>query len=297
MFLYNEKLHSYKEFPLKVAELGLVHRHEMSGVTYGLFRVRRFTQDDAHIFITDEQIKDEVIDIIKLVGRIYKQFGFTYSVEISTRPEKSIGTKEQWDYAEDSLKKALKELKLDFKLNESQGAFYGPKIDFHIKDAIARTWQCGTIQLDMAMPERFDLTYEGKDGKKHRPVMLHRAIYGSLERFIGILIEHYAGQFPLWLSPVQVILLTITDAQKEYVKKLSQKLKELDIRVEIDTRNESMSKKVRDAQLNYIPYILTIGDREIQNKELAVRTLDGKIKTEKINLFIERILKEIKERK
>ncbi len=290
ILIYKEKLHSYKEFPLRIGEFGLVHRHELSGVLAGLFRVRSFVQDDAHIYCTNEQIKDEVINMIKLTDRIYNTFGLKYHVELSTRPEKYIGTAKMWKTAERALEDALKKIKIDYKVNKGDGAFYGPKIDFHVKDCLGRTWQCGTIQLDFAMPEKFKLTYEGKDGRKHRPVMLHRTIIGSLERFMGILIEHYAGKFPLWLSPVQVVLVTVTDKCVKYAKIVEEELKDKNIRVELDSRSESIGRKVRDAQLKKINFIITIGEKEVKNKTLAVRE-DNKIKFGvKIDNFISELL-------
>ena len=297
ILIYKSKIRSYKDFPLKIGEIGLVHRHELSGVLYGLFRVREFTQDDAHIFIEEHQIEDAILGVIKLVDTVYKKFGFEYKVELSTRPDDFMGSVELWNKAEESLKKALKKAGLDFKINEGDGAFYGPKIDFHIKDCIGRTWQCATIQLDFQMPERFDLTYEGKDGKKHRPVMLHRVIYGSIERFMGILIEHFAGKLPLWLAPVQVNIMTVTDRSKEYAEEIKNLLFNNGLRVEIDDRSESISKKVRDAQLKRIPIIITIGDKEVESKTLAIRTLDGKIKFNvKPEELLEKILKNVKDR-
>ncbi len=298
ILIYKSRLHSYKELPLRIAELGLVHRHELSGVLNGLFRVRTFTQDDAHIYCMEEQIEEEVISIIKLIDRIYKVFNLPYYIELSTRPSKSIGSDVMWKTAETALKSALKKIKAKYKLNPAGGAFYGPKIDFHIKDALDRTWQCATIQLDFAMPERFDLTYEGQDGRKHRPVMLHRTIYGAIERFLGILIEHYAGKFPLWLAPVQIRLLSLTDRNKKYVEKLEKEFKEFGIRVDVDTRSESMGKKVRDAQAELIPIIVTIGDKEQKSKTLAVRTLDGKVSFGiKTKIFLEKVQNSIKQRK
>ena len=298
MLVYKENIHSYKEFPLKVAEVGLVHRHELSGVLNGLFRVRSFFQDDAHIFCMKEQIEDEVIKVIKLTDRIYKTFGLDYELELSTMPKKHIGTKKMWDLAEKKLGNVLKKVKKKYELNPGDGAFYGPKIDFHIRDSLGRTWQCATIQLDFAMPEKFDLTYEGRDGKKHRPVMLHRTIYGGIERFLGILIEHYGGKFPLWLSPVQVRILTVTDRSNKFSKEVEEKLKEEGIRVEIDDRSESISKKVRDAQNLKIPLMLTIGDKEVKAKTLAVRTSDGDIKFGvKVDKFVKDVKEDIKEKK
>jgi len=278
MLIYKETTKSYRDLPLKMGEMGLVHRHELSGVLAGLFRVRCFTQDDAHIFMTEDQIKDQIIGAINLTDKIYKQFGFEYMLELSTRPEKSIGTAKQWETATNGLKSALDQLKKDYKINEGDGAFYGPKIDFHLKDTLGRTWQCGTIQLDMAMPERFDLTYEGKDGKKHRPVTIHRTILGSIERFFGILIEHFAGNFPLWISPVQARIITVADRFMKYGKKVKKELEQAGLRVEIDERTESVSKKVRDAQIEHIPLIINVGEKEEKAGTIAVRTLDGKVK-------------------
>lgn len=292
LLIYKSRLHSYKEFPLKVAELGLVHRHELSGVLNGLFRVRAFTQDDAHIFCTEEQIEDEIINVIKLAEEIYKNFDLNYSLELSTRPEKRIGSDKMWDSAEKALEKALKKLKFNYKLNEGDGAFYGPKIDFHIKDSLGRTWQCGTIQVDFSMPEKFDLTYDGKDGRKHRPVMLHRALLGSIERFMGIIIEHYAGKFPLWLSPVQVKIITVNDKADAYALELYEALKENDIRAELDLRQESVSKKVRDAQKEMVNYVINLGDKEINNKTLAIRDRNGKLT---FNVSLEKFVKDLKE--
>ncbi|MCG2718748.1 MAG: threonine--tRNA ligase, partial [Nanoarchaeota archaeon] len=298
VLVYKTHLHSYREFPMKHAEVGLVHRHEMSGVLNGLFRVRVFHQDDAHIYCMEEQIKDEVIKIINLIDRMYKTFGLEYNMELSTKPDKSIGSDKMWKTAEASLKNALKEIKADYQLNPGDGAFYGPKIDFHIKDSLGRTWQCATIQLDFAMPERFDLTYEGADGKKHRPVMLHRVIYGAVERFLGILIEHYAGKFPTWLSPVQVVLMTVTDRNAKFAQEIYTKMKEAGIRVELDDRSESIGKKVRDNQLKKTNFMITLGDKEQEKKTLAIRTRDGKVKFGvKVDAFVKDIIKEIKERK
>ena len=298
ILVYKSKLHSYKEFPLKLAELGLVHRHELSGVLNGLFRVRNFTQDDAHIYCTKEQLEDEIKKVINLTGDIYGTFGLKYELELSTRPEKSIGSAAMWSDAENSLKNALESLKLDYQLNPGDGAFYGPKIDFQIKDSLGRSWQCGTIQVDFSMPEKFDLEYDGSDNRKHRPVMVHRAILGSLERFLGIMIEHYAGKFPLWLSPVQVKIMNVNDDVLKYANKIKEELEENDIRVELDDRNESISKKVRDAQNQKINYMVTIGEKEVKAKKLAIRTRDGKvsfgISTTK---FIKDLKKEIEDKK
>ncbi|MBT3310515.1 MAG: threonine--tRNA ligase [Desulfobacterales bacterium] len=278
MLLYGEKSHSYKEFPMRVGEIGLVHRHELSGVLSGLFRVRAFHQDDAHIFMMPDQIEGEILGVLKLVERIYSTFGLGFHLELSTRPEKSIGSDEQWETATNGLISALDSYGMDYVINEGDGAFYGPKIDIHIKDALKRTWQCGTIQLDMSLPERFDLTYVGKDNEKHRPVMIHRVVYGSIERFLGILIEHFEGKFPLWLSPVQVVLLPINDELIPYADEVRESLEDSGIRSEVDGRTESLKKKVRDAQLNRIPLILTIGEKEKTAGTFSVRTLDGKVR-------------------
>ncbi len=278
MLLYKSKSHSYRELPLRAGEIGLVHRHELSGALSGLFRVRAFHQDDAHIFMTPDQIEDEILGVLKLANKIYSKFGLGFHLELSTRPEKSIGTDEQWKEATDGLENALKKYGKEYFINEGDGAFYGPKIDIHIKDAIGRTWQCGTIQLDMALPMRFDLTYKGKDNEKHRPVMIHRVIYGSIERFFGILVEHFAGKFPLWLAPVQIILLPINDELAPYGEKIKTELEAHGLRCDIDTRTESLKKKIREAQLDYVPLIITIGEKEKASSTLSVRTLDGKVR-------------------
>jgi threonyl-tRNA synthetase len=298
ILIYKSRLHSYKEFPLRVGELGLVHRHELSGVLNGLFRVRSFTQDDAHIYCTEKQAEKEVINVIKLADEMYKTFGLTYELELSTKPEKHIGSDEVWEMAEKALENALKKLKLKYKLNPGDGAFYGPKIDVHVKDSLGRTWQCATIQLDFAMPEKFDLTYDEKDGKKHRPVMIHRTIYGSLERFLGILIEHYAGKFPLWLSPTQVKILPLTDRSLKFAEELKVNLEKNNIRTEIDVRNESMSKKVRDAQNEKVNYMVTVGDKEVEANKLAIRTREGKVSFGvSIDKFIKDLQKEVQDRR
>ena len=297
ILIYKTKLHSYRDLPLKIAELGIVHRHELSGTLNGLFRVRTFTQDDAHIYCSEEQIKDEVISIIKLIDRIYKAFNLNYHMELSTKPEKAIESN-KWEVAENALKGALKQIKADYKLNPGDGAFYGPKIDFHIKDSLGRTWQCATIQLDFVMPERFNLTYEGKDGKKHTPVMLHRVVFGAIERFIGILIEHYGGKFPIWLSPIQVRILSLTDRNNDYALKLEEEFKKEGLRIDTDLRSESMGKKVRDAQTDMIPITITIGDKEEKAKTLAIRTLDGKVKYGiKTSAFLKKVKESIANRK
>lgn len=272
ILVYKNDIHSYRELPIRMAELGYVHRHERSGALHGLMRVRAFTQDDAHIYCTPEQIKDEIKAIMSLEHYIYHDvFGFKYSVELSTRPENSMGDIALWDIAEQRLKEALEETNTPYKLNPGDGAFYGPKIDFHLEDCIGRTWQCGTIQLDFQLPEKFDMTYIGSDGAEHRPVMLHRTVLGSLERFMGILIENYAGAFPYWLAPVQVKVLQVSSEYEDYAHSVLNKLKELGVRVEIDTRDEKLGKKIRDAQLKKIPYMLVIGAKEVENGTVAVR--------------------------
>ena len=270
MLVYKLWPHSYKEFPIRMGEMGLVHRHEKSGQLHGLFRVRCFTQDDAHIFMLPEQITDEIKGVVRLTNKIYKQFGFKYKVELSTRPEDSMGTEEEWNMATDALRKALDELGLEYEINEGDGAFYGPKIDFHLQDSIGRTWQCGTIQLDFQMPQRFELEYTGEDGAKHRPIMIHRAIFGSIERFIGILIEHYAGKFPVWLAPVQVKVLSITDRTKDYAESVCAMLKERGVRAELDTRNEKIGYKIREAKLEKVPYVIVVGDKEAEEGTVNV---------------------------
>ncbi|MFP4477781.1 MAG: threonine--tRNA ligase [Desulfatibacillaceae bacterium] len=277
MVLFGSRHHSYKDLPLRTAEVGLVHRHELSGVLSGLFRVRAFHQDDAHIFMTPDQITDEILGVLNLVQRMYSTFGLGFHLELSTRPEKSIGTDEQWETATNGLVDALSRYGVEYKVNEGDGAFYGPKIDIHIRDAIGRTWQCGTVQLDMSLPERFDLGYIGADNQRHRPVMIHRVIYGSIERFFGILVEHFAGRFPLWLAPVQAVVMPMNDELVEYAAGVQDELFQKGLRVDLDDRTESIKKKVRDAQLNKIPLMLTIGPKEMEAGTLAVRTLDGKV--------------------
>lgn len=272
MLVYKRKLHSYKDLPVRMAELGLVHRHELSGTLHGLMRVRCFTQDDAHIFMTPEQIESEIIGVIDLIDYFYKVFGFEYFVELSTRPENSMGSDEQWDMATKALLSALKHKGMDYKVNEGDGAFYGPKIDFHLRDCIGRTWQCGTIQLDFQLPERFELEYTGADGEKHRPVMLHRVVFGSIERFIGILTEQYAGAFPTWLAPTQAIVLPISERHNEYAQKVLDALKKAGIRCEMDARNEKIGYRIREAQLQKVPYMLVLGDKEVDSGVVAVRS-------------------------
>ncbi len=293
MLVYKNKMHSYRDLPIRMGELGLVHRHEKSGELNGLFRVRCFTQDDAHIFCMPSQIESEIVRLMKLINEVYSIFGFNYTVELSTRPEDSMGSDEAWEMAENALKKALEHENVEYVINEGDGAFYGPKIDFHIKDCLGREWQCGTIQLDFQMPERFDLTYIGEDGEKHRPVMLHRVIFGSIERFIGILIEHFAGAFPTWLAPVQVRILPIADSHKEYAEKLKKEFEENEIRVEIDEREEKIGYKIREAQLQKIPYMLIIGDKEVEANAVGVRSRkDGDIGAMKVTEFIAKIKEE-----
>ena len=276
MLVYNTHVHSYRDLPLRLAELGLVHRHEKSGVLHGLFRVRNFTQDDAHIYMTPAQVETEIQKTIDLFDEVYKTFGLSYKAELSTRPENSMGDDETWELATEALRKALEHRGLEYVINEGDGAFYGPKIDFHLKDSIGRTWQCGTIQLDMLLPEKFDLNYIGEDGEKHRPIMVHRVVYGSIERFIGILIENYAGAFPVWLAPVQIELLPITDKHAAYAKELADRLFKLNIRAEVDDRNEKINKKIRDSQVRKIPYTVVIGDKETETGTLPIRKYSAK---------------------
>ncbi len=271
MLVYKRKPHSYRDLPERVAELGIVHRHELSGALHGLMRVRCFTQDDAHIFMTPEQIESEIEGVVRLIDKFYKVFGFKYSLELSTRPENSMGSDEQWETATNALIRALNTLGKEYEINEGDGAFYGPKIDFHLEDSLGRTWQCGTIQLDFQMPERFDLTYVGADGEKHRPVMIHRVVFGSIERFIAILTEHYAGAFPLWLSPVQVKIVPISENQIAYAHDVCDKLIDAGIRAEVDDRNEKMGYRIREAQLQKIPYMLVLGEKEKESGAVAVR--------------------------
>lgn len=272
MLVYKSEAHSYRDFPMRVGELGRVHRHELSGALHGLMRVRAFTQDDAHIFMLPDQIKSEIKGVVELIDKVYSKFGFKYHVELSTRPEDSMGSDEEWNLAEDSLKGALEELNLDFIVNEGDGAFYGPKIDFHLEDSIGRTWQCGTIQLDFQLPQRFELEYVGSDGEKHRPIVIHRVIFGSIERFIGILIEHFAGKFPTWLAPVQVKVLPISDKFNDYSEQIKNKLEKNGIRVEMDYRNEKIGYKIREARNERVPYIIVIGEKEENEKKISLRS-------------------------
>ena len=275
MLVYKLEPKSYKELPIRMAELGLVHRNEKSGTLHGLMRVRAFTQDDAHIFMREDQVVDEIKGVMRLIDEVYQKFGFSYEIELSTRPEHSIGSDEDWELATSALAQAVCGMGKSYVVNEGDGAFYGPKLDFHLKDSIGRTWQCGTIQLDFQLPQRFDIDYVGADGEKHRPIMLHRVVFGSIERFIGILIEHYAGKFPVWIAPVQVKILPVSDKYNDYAKKVVANLEEMDIRVELDSRNEKLGYKIREAQMEKVPYMMIIGENE-QNKALvSVRKRDG----------------------
>ena len=295
MLVYKTRHHSYREFPIRAAELGLVHRHELSGALHGLMRVRSFTQDDAHIFMLPSQIKQEIMGVMDLFNIVYSTFGLSYHAELSTKPENAMGSDEVWEVATAALKQALDERGMPYKINPGDGAFYGPKIDFHLKDSIGRTWQCGTIQLDMLMPERFDLTYIGEDGQRHRPVMIHRVAFGSMERFIGILIEHYAGAFPAWIAPVQVKILPITDRNVEYAKKLAADLKELDVRVEVDERSEKIGYKIREAQMEKVPFMLVLGDKEQEAGAVAVRVRGkGDVGTMAFDAFRDMVLEAIR---
>ncbi|SMP40793.1 threonyl-tRNA synthetase [Anoxynatronum buryatiense] len=297
ILVFKRKMYSYRDLPLRMGELGLVHRHEMSGVLHGLMRVRCFTQDDAHIFMLPEQIKDEIIGVIDFVDYVYKMFGYKYHVELSTRPEDSMGTQEEWDLATEALREALDARGLAYKINEGDGAFYGPKIDFHLEDCIGRTWQCGTIQLDFQMPQRFDINYVGADGEKHRPIMIHRVIFGSIERFIGILIEHFAGKFPLWLAPVQARILPISERHYDAAKVLKQQLAQAGIRVELDDRNEKIGYKIREAQLQKVPYMMIMGDREVEENKVNLRSRDrGELGAVDVDELMASLIKEIQEK-
>ncbi len=295
ILIYKSKLHSYRELPIRMGELGVVHRHELSGVLHGLMRARSFTQDDAHIFCRPEQAQEEISNIIELTEYFYGEiFGFDYHVELSTRPEKAMGSDKIWEMATIALTAALEQKELKYRINEGDGAFYGPKIDFHLRDCLGRTWQCGTIQVDFLMPEKFDLEYVGEDGEKHRPVVIHRVIYGSLERFMAILTEHFAGAFPLWLSPVQVRILPITDRQKEYGQEVCTRLKAAGIRAEFDSRNEKVGYKIREAQVQKVPYMVIVGDKEVDNNSLSVRhRSEGDMGSMEIGQFEERVRQEV----
>ena len=294
MLVYASESHSYRDLPLRVGELGLVHRHELSGALHGLFRVRCFTQDDAHIFMTREQMESEIQNVVRLFDEVYNVFGLKYTVELSTMPEDHIGTVEEWEANQEILKKAITGMGKDFVVNEGDGAFYGPKLDFHIEDCLGRTWQCGTIQLDSQLPERFNLEYTGEDGQKHRPVMIHRVVFGSIERFIGVITEHFAGAFPLWLTPVQVKVLPVTDRAHEYAKGLTQKLVDAGIRAEDDCRSEKLGYKIREAQMQKIPYMLVVGDRDMENGTVSVRTRKGEdLGAMTMDAFLSKCLSEI----
>ena len=298
MLVYANTPHSYKELPLRVGELGLVHRHELSGALHGLFRVRCFTQDDAHIFMMPSQIESVIQETIRLFDEVYATFGLTYHAELSTRPDNSMGDDATWEMTTGALKKAMDDFGLKYTINEGDGAFYGPKIDFHLEDSIGRTWQCGTIQLDMLLPEKFDLTYTGEDGQKHRPVMIHRVVYGSIERFIGILIENYAGAFPAWLAPEQVRVMPITDKYNDYAKKVTDKLLALNVRVHLDDRNEKIGYKIREAQVKKVPYMLVIGEKEVESNTVSVRSRsEGDQGAMDVDAFTAKLLDEIKNKK
>nr|WP_076778054.1 threonine--tRNA ligase [Lachnoclostridium phocaeense] len=293
MLVYKVEPRSYKDLPMRVGELGLVHRHEKSGQLHGLMRVRCFTQDDAHIFMTEDQVQDEIKGVARLIDEVYSKFGFKYHVELSTRPEDSMGTDEEWEMATNALRGALDSLGLNYVVNEGDGAFYGPKIDFHLEDSIGRTWQCGTIQLDFQMPQRFDLEYTGADGEKHRPIMIHRVAFGSIERFIGILIEHYAGKFPVWLSPVQVKILPVSEKFADYAEKVSDALKAAGVRVETDDRSEKLGYKIRSAQMEKVPYMLIVGEKEVEGECVSVRRRDeGDIGSMSVGEFAKLVLED-----
>ena len=293
MLVYKVEPRSYKDLPMRVGELGLVHRHEKSGQLHGLMRVRCFTQDDAHIFMTEDQVQDEIKGVARLIDEVYSKFGFKYHVELSTRPEDSMGTDEEWEMATNALRGALESLGLNYVVNEGDGAFYGPKIDFHLEDSIGRTWQCGTIQLDFQMPQRFDLEYTGADGEKHRPIMIHRVAFGSIERFIGILIEHYAGKFPVWLSPVQVKILPVSEKFADYAEKVSDALKAAGVRVETDDRSEKLGYKIRSAQMEKVPYMLIVGEKEVEGECVSVRRRDeGDIGSMSVDEFAKLVLED-----
>ena len=297
MLVYKSKLHSYRDLPRRIAEMGIVHRHELSGTLHGLMRVRSFTQDDAHIFMLPEQVEAEVAGIIDLMDKFYTVFGFQYRVELSTRPEKAMGTAEMWDRATGILEKVLVDKEVEYRLNEGDGAFYGPKIDFHLEDCLGRSWQCGTIQLDFQMPEKFDLTYIGEDGEKHRPVVIHRVIYGSMERLIALLIEHYGGAFPAWLAPTQVCVIPVTDRSHDYALQVYSRLKDEDLRVTLDRRSEKVGYKIREAQVKKVPYMLIIGDREAESGQVAVRhRQQGDLGTDDLGNLIERVKEEVEKK-
>ncbi len=294
MLVYASEPHSYRDLPLRVGELGLVHRHELSGTLHGLFRVRCLTQDDAHIFMTWGQMKDEIKNVVKLFDEVYSVFGLSYQIEVSTMPEDHMGDEKDWDFATETLKQAVEEMGKDYIINEGDGAFYGPKLDFHLADSLGRTWQCGTIQLDMQLPERFELEYVGEDGAKHRPVMIHRVVLGSIERFIGVITEHFAGAFPVWLAPVQVKVLPVTDRAHEYANAITARMDELGLRAEKDLRSEKLGYKIREAQMQKIPYMLVVGDRDIENGTVSVRTRKGEdLGAMTMDAFLEKLQSEI----
>ena len=294
MMVYQSQPHSYRDLPLRVGELGLVHRHELSGALHGLFRVRCFTQDDAHLFMTPAQLKDELKNVVRLFDEVYSVFGLSYKIELSTMPEDHIGTVEQWEHNQDILKEAITEMGKDYEVNEGDGAFYGPKLDFHLADSLGRTWQCGTVQLDSQLPERFELEYVGEDGQKHRPVMLHRVVLGSIERFIGVITEHFAGKFPLWLSPVQAVVLPISDHHHEYAQGVQDVLEEAGFRVECDLRNEKIGYKIREAQLQRTPYMIVVGDKEAAEGTISVRhRADGDLGSMDLPAFIAKLKEEV----
>lgn len=295
MLVYKSEMHSYRDLPLRMGELGVVHRHELSGALHGLFRVRCFTQDDAHIFMTWDQMKDEIKNVVRLFDEVYSVFGLTYQIEVSTMPEDHMGDVKDWDFATETLKQAVTEMGKDYVINEGDGAFYGPKLDFHLSDCLGRTWQCGTIQLDMQLPERFELEYMGADNEKHRPVMIHRVVLGSIERFIGIITEHYAGAFPMWLAPIQVKVLAIGEGHVEYANKVKDALEANHIRVEVDARNEKIGYKIREAQLKKVPYMLVVGDKEMADGLVSVRSRsDGELGQMTIEDFVKRAVEEVK---
>lgn len=297
MLVYKSEPHSYRELPLRVGELGLVHRHELSGALHGLFRVRCFTQDDAHIFMTWDQMKDEIKNVVLLFDEVYSLFGLKYEIELSTMPDDHMGDEKDWDFAQETLKQVITEMGKSFTVNEGDGAFYGPKLDFHLEDSLGRTWQCGTVQLDMQLPERFELEYTGADGEKHRPVMIHRVVFGSIERFIGVITEHFAGNFPAWLAPVQVKVMPITDRSRDYAQNIYDRLFAAGVRVETDYRSEKIGYKIREAQLQKIPYMLVIGDKEAEAGLVSVRTRSGGDEgTMTAEEFLEKISKEIESR-
>ncbi len=298
MLVYKSEMHSYRDLPLRVGELGLVHRHELSGALHGLFRVRCFTQDDAHIFMTRDQMKDEIENTVRLFDEVYSLFGLEYQIELSTMPEDHMGDDADWSFAEETLKGAITEMGKDYIINEGDGAFYGPKLDFHIKDCLGRTWQCGTIQLDFQLPERFELEYTGADGEKHRPVMIHRVVFGSIERFIGVITEHFAGAFPTWLAPKQVVILPITDRAKEYGEQILARLNALGIRADIDNRNEKIGYKLREHKLMKVPYALVIGDKEVADGSITVNSYKkGDLGTKALDDFIAELTDEISSRR